>query len=75
MNVNDLIDERDNCKQTIYQLENQIRNLKNKIKFHEKIIFKQCNHEWVYDTACGPYDRIKYFCKHCSLWRNHYMYE
>jgi hypothetical protein len=39
------------------------------------VIWNKCEHEWQYDTACGVYERNCYFCKHCKLWRNHYMYQ
>ena len=45
------------------------------IKANEKVIWTKCEHEWQYDTASGVYERNCYFCKHCKLWRNHYMYQ
>ena len=48
--------------------------MKKQIKENEKIIYKNCNHDWEYDETCGSYDRIKYKCKKCGLWRNAFMY-
>lgn len=75
MDVSSLIIKKDEAEQTIYLLENDIKKLKCKIKQMEKQIFNNCNHEWKYDNSCSPYDRIKYKCKKCNLWRNRYMYQ
>jgi len=52
-----------------------IEKLEKKIKVNEKKIWKECEHEWEWDTASGMHDRSCYYCKHCKLWRNRYMYE
>jgi hypothetical protein len=69
-----LVNENLKLLEKIYDYDNSIKSIKKKIKENEKIIYKNCSHEWEYDESCGPYDRIKYRCKKCSLWRNDYMY-
>ena len=58
----------------IYDYNKSIKLMKKKLRDNEKIIYKNCKHEWDYDESCGIYDRIKYKCKKCGLWRNNYMY-
>jgi hypothetical protein len=69
-----LVNENNELLNTIYQYNNSIRTMKKQIRENEKIIYKNCSHDWEYDESCGQYDRIKYKCKNCGLWRNHYMY-
>ena len=56
-------------------MREKILALEQKIKANEKVIWKECEHEWEWDTASGVYERNCYYCKHCKLWRNHYMYQ
>lgn len=72
--VNNLVKENYKILEKIYEYNNLIKNMKKQIKENEKIIYKNCNHDWEYDETCGSYDRIKYKCKKCGLWRNAYMY-
>jgi hypothetical protein len=58
----------------IYKMEREISRRKKQINESEKVLFKVCEHDWEYDTSCGPYERIKYQCKKCRLWKNPYMY-
>ena len=55
-------------------MEREISRRKKQINESEKVLFKVCEHDWEYDTSCGPYERIKYQCKKCRLWKNPYMY-
>lgn len=73
-NVCKLVNENDNLLKNIYQYENLIKEMKQQIRKNEKVIYKMCSHDWIYDETCGPYDRIKYKCKKCNLWRNSYIY-
>ena len=69
-----LIKENNKIREKIFSYEKLINDYKKQIKLNEKIIYKNCEHEWEYDSSCGPYDRIKYKCIKCDLWRNDYMY-
>ena len=69
-----LLKENETCKSKIALHYLKINQLKEQIKRNEKIIFKNCKHEWRYDDSCGCHDRIKYKCVGCNLWRNEYMY-
>jgi hypothetical protein len=36
----------------------------------ERLIYKECNHEWQRDFSdTGPYSRVEYICKHCKLYK------
>ena len=72
--VETLIKDNNEMRQEIFSYEKLINEYKKQIKLNEKIIYKNCDHEWEYDSSCGPYDRIKYRCIKCDLWRNDYMY-
>ena len=72
--VETLIKDNKKMRQEIFSYEKLINEYKKQIKANEKIIYQNCEHEWEYDTSCGPYDRIKYSCIKCGLWRNNYMY-
>ena len=69
-----LMKENNKLWREIHQLNREIA-IKNKtILENESIIFKTCEHEWEYDKNCGPYDRIKYKCTKCNLWKSNSMY-
>ena len=72
--ANTLIKENNDIRYNIELLSEQIRKMRETIRKNEIKIFKTCNHEWVYDTSCGPYETIKYQCKYCDLWRSRAMY-
>lgn len=69
-----LVKKNEELWREIHKLNAIIENHKLQIKENEKVIFKTCKHEWKYDETSGPYDRIKYRCVKCNLWRNSYMY-
>jgi hypothetical protein len=69
-----LCHENQEHRYEIVELREKIIQLENAIKNNEKIIWNNCEHDWVYDMSCGPYERNKYYCKKCRLWRNSYMY-
>lgn len=71
---NQLVSENYELWEKIADYNNSISLMKKKIRANEKIIYKSCMHDWVYDESCGPYDRIKYKCKKCCLFRSAYMY-
>ena len=70
----DLIKENKKLWREIHKLNVQIGKKERTIKANESAIFKTCEHDWEYDTECGQYDRIKYKCKKCRLWKSNSMY-
>ena len=75
MSVEELCEQNQNYRYEIVEAREKILALEKKIKANEKVIWTKCEHEWQYDTASGVYERNCYYCKHCKLWRNHYMYQ
>jgi len=71
----ELIQKNGEIWREIYNLKNHIHQLNQQYRNNEKAIFKICEHDWEYDNSVGPYDRIKYKCTKCSLWKNHFMYK
>jgi len=69
-----LLKENNNLNSKIRKLNEELSQIRQMIKQNEQRLFKACKHEWVYDSTCGPYDKIKYQCKICNCYRNHYMY-
>jgi len=61
-NPETLIKNISDNRREIYAMEKSIIKRKEEIREAEKILYKVCDHEWKYDTSCGPYDRIKYQC-------------
>ncbi len=75
MSVEQLCEQNQEHRYEIVDLREKILELEKTIKANEKVIWKECEHEWEYDTASGVYERNCYYCKHCKLWRNYYMYQ
>ena len=69
-----LIEDNRTMQNEIFALTKAIDEKKLAIKNNNRRIFKECKHNWVYDTSCGPYEHVKYQCTICGLWRNSYMY-
>ena len=59
----------------IVDMREKISQLEKQIKINEKIIWKNCEHDWKYDTTSGQYERNSYYCKKCLLYNNCYMYQ
>jgi hypothetical protein len=72
--VTTLIKENEILNRKISQLSLEIDEAKKKIRENERSIWKACEHKWVYDMSCGPYDRTRHQCSVCQLWKNHYWY-
>lgn len=68
------LDENNEMRYLIVGYREKILKLENKIKTNEKYIFKHCNHDWQFEYGTCMNDRNYYFCKHCKLYRNSYMY-
>ena len=70
----ELTKENKKLWRSIHKLNREIAIKKEIIQKNESTIFKTCDHEWEYDTSCGPYERIKYKCTKCNLWKSNSMY-
>ena len=70
----DLIRQNYKKWREIGKLQKNISKLKQEINNNEREIYKICEHCWEYDTSVGPYDRIKYNCTKCGLWKSNTMY-
>ena len=68
LNQNELIDNK------IYQLNQNIKQLKLEKEQNCKNIWNECQHQWVYDTSSCFDDLVKYYCKKCNLYRCKSMY-
>ena len=75
MSVEELCTQNQEHRYEIVELREKILKLEKIIKDNEKKIWNNWEHEWEYDMCCGVYERNCYYCKHCKLWRNHYMYQ
>ena len=69
-----LLKDNRKLQKEIHKLNMEIYKKERLIKLNESKIFKSCEHDWEYDTECGQYDRIKYKCKKCRLWKSNSMY-
>ena len=71
--VETLIRENSKIANDIAEMKRRIIKLEEKKDQNDKIIFKQCIHDWEYDPNAFL-DRTKFFCKKCTLWRNSCWY-
>ena len=69
-----LCNENQEYRYDIVEMREKILKLEDQIKKNEKIIWNNCDHVWEYDITSGQYERNRYYCKKCKLWRNSYMY-
>ena len=70
-----LINEIKCIKEQMWDLDNKMSHCKREVKTKEKILWKECSHEWIRDYTVAFDDHVKHYCKKCSLWRNRHMYE
>jgi hypothetical protein len=75
MDVSKLCEQNQEHRYEIVDLREKILKLEEEIKVNEKKIWKECEHEWAWDRTSGMYDKNCYYCTHCKLWRNGFMYE
>lgn len=55
----------------IWKMHNKINRLKENIKEKKQILYKKCNHEWVWDGEIpGPYDKMEKICNCCGLYKD-----
>ena len=71
--VNELRSQICDNNNLMYDYEKMIKQLKNKNKQIEKIIYKTCNHNWEKDWD-DLYSRYK-ICKKCKLANFPYVYK
>ena len=50
----------------IYNLEKEIKMLKQRIEKIENILMGICDHEWTYDQCYGMYEKPDKICKLCD---------
>ena len=74
MSTEELYNANQEYRYEIVDLREKIWKLEKIIKENEKKMWNSCEHEWVYDTSCGVYERNRYYCKTCKLWKNGYLY-
>ena len=73
-NIMKLIHDNQSMESEICSLYVRIKKLRSSIKNNERAIYWGCEHKWSYDSSGGPYDKIKYRCNICGLWRCKSMY-
>lgn len=69
-----LIKDNNKLWREIRKFNKEIYKREQLIKSNNSEIFKICEHKWEYDMNCGQYDRIRYQCKKCRLWKCRSMY-
>ena len=67
-------DTNSESRYLIVEYREKIRKLEEDIRKNEKYIFNHCNHEWEFEYASCMNERNYYYCKHCKLYKNSYMY-
>ena len=71
-NVNDLLEKKRKLEESKWFYYNKFNEMNELIKETNKLIFKECNHDWERDYSA--YDRPEKICKICSLINNSYIY-
>jgi len=75
MDANELYKKNQQIRLEIMALRERTIELEDLIKENEKKMWILCKHEWKYDTSCGQNDNLRYYCRHCKLWKHTYMYK
>jgi len=57
MDVSKLCKQNQDSRYEIVDLREKILKLEEEIKVNEKKIWKECEHEWKWDTASGMYEK------------------
>ena len=74
LKVKNNIELKKELQNDIFAYQRFIEENKKQIKEIEKFLWKNCNHEWIDLDDGDYYSRIKYYCKHCKLYKHSYMY-
>ena len=69
-----LLQENEELRDKIAILDSQIQQSQEKIRENERTIWKHCEHIWVNDECSGQYDKSRYTCEKCKLWKNARIY-
>tara|TARA_B100000424_G_scaffold178914_1_gene138348 strand:+ start:4003 stop:4245 length:243 start_codon:yes stop_codon:yes gene_type:complete len=74
-NFNNLsIEELNKIKNSIFNQINdyntKIIKLKEIIMNIDQIIYQSCDHTWIKDSPCTPYERSEKYCIKCKLCKN-----
>ena len=72
--VKQLIKKRRQLNKDIQTMHKLISQHKKTIKKIECDLWKNCQHEWIYDQWANYDDRIKYLCSTCGCYRNERWY-
>lgn len=68
--ISPLLEEYESNKREIAIMFTMIDELRQRNVNLERLIYKECNHEWQRDFSdTGPYSRAEYICKYCKLYR------
>ena len=61
-------------RELLDNLADREKSILNDIKIMQRKLWDECAHEWVRDYNAPFDDLCKWFCKHCTLWkdRRHY---
>jgi hypothetical protein len=70
----DRFDKNLESRYLIVEYRKKIARLEKSIRQNETFIFDNCCHEWVFEYASCMNERNCYYCKHCKLYKNSYMY-
>ena len=73
--VNKFLRQKTELHNQKYRLLKQIETLEDGIKELDKLIFNQCEHEWVRDEFALFDDTCKKICKKCKLYPIAVLYE
>ena len=74
MDIKKLLKQNDDLRYNINLVREQIKKMEKIIINNERKIYLKCEHVWEYDNDVGQYDKIRYRCKKCTLWRCDMMY-
>ena len=66
--------QRDNIIKYIVTLEQDIKQMKQKKRTIELLLWDNCDHEWIRDTSACFDDIHKYYCQECSLYKDRRLY-
>lgn len=65
-NIKMLLEMKHTTHKEMYDLENEIKILKNRIHLIENKLMNICVHKWEYDDCYGMYDKPDKICKLCD---------
>ena len=66
MDIEKLLISRSEINEEIIQYRNKLKFLENKKKKLNRIIYENCNHNWIYDYKFFTYDERPKICTICK---------